>query len=298
MGKLFSALTVLSLIWGTSFLFIKVLLSSLHPEVIVFGRCLFGTVMLFIIILLGRQKIQFTKMPLLPLFLVALTNNALPWLLISSSETKLTSGMASIINAATPIWTLIIGSLFFSSSLRKSQWAGILVGFLGIFILSDFRMDDLFSGNLLGIFLMTGATLCYGIGSHLSKKHLAHLSVLETSFITLLFSTVISFFMVLLKSPQSFSTFITSVTIGPFVGLGALGSGVAYLLYYYLVKKGSAEFASLVTYLVPVSAIVWGTLLLNEKIHFSMIVGLLIIFAGVFISTFKPKEKSKATFTA
>lgn len=298
MGKLFSALAVLSLIWGTSFLFIKILLSSMDPAMVVFGRCLFGSVILFLIMVVSKKTIKLGTLPWFKLFLVALTNNALPWLLISSSETKLSSGMASIINATTPIWTLVIGGLFFSSSLRKSQWVGILVGFIGIFILSDFRLGDIYSGNVIGILLMTGATLCYGIGSHLSKKYLGHLSVLETSFFTLLLSTVISLLTVVFTTPQSLSTFIKLSTLGPFVGLGVLGSGIAYLLYYYLVKEGSAEFASLVTYLVPVSAIIWGTLLLKEEIHFSMIVGLLIIFTGVFISTFKPKEKSKATFTA
>jgi drug/metabolite transporter (DMT)-like permease len=78
----------------------------------------------------------------------------------------------------------------------------------------------------------------------------------------------------------------------PFVGLGVLGSGIAYLLYYYLVQKGSPKFASLVTYLAPVSAIFWGALLLNEKIHASMMIGLAVIFAGVYISSIKVKGKT------
>lgn len=298
MGKLFSALAVLSLIWGTSFLFIKLLLSSMDPVVVVFGRCLFGAIVLLLIMLLSKKRINLRTLPWFKLFLVALTNNALPWILISSSETKLSSGMASIINATTPIWTLVIGALFFSSSLRRGQWIGILVGFTGIYILSDFKLGDIFSGNIIGILLMTGATLCYGIGSHLSKKYMGHLSVLETSFFTLFISAIISFFTVLFTTPESLSSFINVNTFGPFVGLGVLGSGIAYLLYYYLVKEGSAEFASLVTYLVPISAIIWGTFLLKEEIHFSMLVGLLIIFTGVFISTLKPRAKSNETFTA
>lgn len=298
MGKLFSALIVLSMIWGTSFLFIKVLLVSMVPAAVVFGRCLFGSIILFLIVLFRKERIKIKKLPWLPLVLVGLTNNVLPWLLISTSETLLSSGMASIINATTPIWTLLIGFFLFSSILRKSQWIGIMIGFIGIYILSDFKWGELYSGNLMGILLMTGATFCYGIGSHLTKKYLVQLSVLETSFFTLIISTMISFLILLVSSPQSLSSFIKLTTVGPFIGLGALGSGVAYLLYYYLVKKGSPEFASLVTYLVPVSAVFWGTFLLKEKIHLSMIVGLLVIFFGVYISSNKPREKSPATFTA
>lgn len=290
MGKIFSALVGLSLIWGTSFLFIKVLLSSMGPEAVVFGRCLFGTIMLFFIVLISKKKINLRKLPWSKLLLVALMNNALPWLLICSSETKLSSSMASVINATTPIWTLIIGFFFFSSTLRKSQWLGILVGFIGIFIISDFKMGDLYSGNIIGILLMTGATFCYGMGSHLTKKHLAKLSVVETSFFTLVISTVISFVMMLFLAPQSLPSLFTFSTVMPFIGLGALGSGVAYLLFYFLVKNGGPEFASLVTYLVPVSAIIWGAVLLKEEIHFSMLVGLLVIFSGVYISSLKPKR--------
>jgi drug/metabolite transporter (DMT)-like permease len=298
MGKLYSALIVLSLIWGTSFLFIKVLLSTLPPAAVVFGRCLFGALMLFVIFLYLKKKFQFKKTPWLKLLLVGLMNNAIPWLLICSSEMKLSSSMASIINATTPIWTLIIGFIFFSTILRKRQWIGILVGFAGIFILSDLKFGDLHSGNLIGITLMSGATLCYGVGAQLSKRYLSQLSIIETSFFTLVISTLISFIMMLVLVPQSLPALFNVHLLVPFIGLGALGSGIAYILYYYLVKEGSPEFASLVTYLVPVSAIIWGALLLKEKIHFSMIIGLLVIFSGVFISSLKSKGKSKTNIVA
>lgn len=293
MGKLYSALIVLSLIWGTSFLFIKVLLSAIGPGAVVFGRCLFGTIMLFVILFLSKKNSQRKKIPWLSLFFVALTNNALPWLLICTSETRLSSSMASIINATTPIWTLIIGFLFFSLSLRKNQWIGILIGFIGIFILSDFKLGDLYTGNTIGILLMTGATFCYGLGAQLTKKYLSKLSVIETSFFTLAISTVISFIMMMVLTPQSISAFLNINLLVPFIGLGAFGSGIAYLLYYYLVKKGGPEFASLVTYLVPVSAIIWGALLLHEEFHLYMLIGLLVIFAGVYSSSLKSKRKSK-----
>jgi drug/metabolite transporter (DMT)-like permease len=298
MGKLYSALFVLSIIWGTSFLFIKVLLSEMGPAAVVFGRCLFGTLMLFVILLISKKKFKFKQIPWLSLLFVALTNNVLPWLLICTSETKLSSSMASIINATTPIWTLIIGFLFFSLSLRKNQWIGILIGFIGIFILSDFKPGDLYTGNTIGILLMTGATFCYGLGAQLTNKYLSKLSVIETSFFTLAISTLISFIMMVTLSPQSVSTFLNSKLLLPLLGLGSLGSGIAYLLYYFLVKRGSPEFASLVTYLVPVSAIIWGGLLLNEEFHLYMLLGLLVIFTGVYISSLKSKRKSNKNAVA
>ncbi|MDZ5470619.1 DMT family transporter [Bacillus sp. 31A1R] len=298
MGKLYSALIILSLIWGTSFLFIKILLESMDPSAVVFGRSLFGAVTLLVVALFIRNKGVFTNIPWKMLILVSLLNNALPWFLISSSETKISSGLASIINATTPIWTLLIGFLFFSSSLKKNQWIGVLVGFVGIFILSDIKPGEFYSGNTIGVLLMLGATACYGLSGHLTKKYLTGLSVLTISLFTLVFSTIIGLIMMIVLSPQSFGVFSKIEVILPLLGLGSLGSGIAYLLYYYLVQKGSAEFAALVTYLVPVSAIIWGVLLLKEEIHMSMIVGLLIIFVGIYISSMKVKENKKKAAVA
>jgi drug/metabolite transporter (DMT)-like permease len=276
----------------------KIILSTMAPAAVVFGRCLFGMVTLFVIFLFSKEKIQFKNRPWGKLVLVALANNALPWLLICSSETIITSGLASIINATTPIWTLMIGFFFFSSSLKKNQWIGILIGFLGIFILSDIKPGDFFTGNTLGIILMTGATFCYGLGAQMSKKYLSQLSVIETSFFTLTISTIVSFIVMIGFAPQSIPAFFHVNILLPFIGLGAFGSGIAYLLFYFLVKKGSPEFASLVTYLVPVSALVWGAILLKEAIHLEMLIGLFVIFFGVYISSRKSKLKSKNEIAA
>lgn len=298
MGKQYSALVGLSLIWGTSFLFMKVLLAAMGPAAVVFGRSLFGTLILFVIVVSTKKRMTLKRMPWKGLFFVALTNNVLPWLLICTSETRLSSSMASIINATTPILTLIIGFFFFSLSLRKNQWIGIVIGFIGIFILSDLKLDDLYAGNTIGILLMLGATFCYGIGAQASKRYLSEMSVLETSFFTLAISTAISFLLMLVLTPHSITAFQNIHTLGSFIGLGSFGSGVAYLLYYYLVQKGGPEFASLVTYLVPVSAIIWGCLLLNEKFHLYMLLGLLFIFFGVYISSLKFKSKAEKNAVA
>jgi drug/metabolite transporter (DMT)-like permease len=293
MGRLYGALMVLSLIWGTSFLFIKILLEDVGPAAIVFGRCLFGFVTLAFIVLLKRENIAFKRLPMKKLILVGFLNNALPWLLISASETMISSSMASVMNATTPIWTLLIGSLFFAASLGKNQRLGIGIGFIGILILSDIHTADLLSGNTYGVLLMSGAAFCYGAGTHLTKKHLSGVSTLEISLFTLFAATIISFFSMQVLSPTPINKFMEADIFLPLVGLGAFGSGLAYLLYYYLVKEGSPEFASLVTYIVPASAIIWGAILLKEQIHLSMLFGLLIIFAGVYITSKKENSAGR-----
>lgn len=294
MGKLYSALILLSIIWGTSFLFIKILLEDIGPAAIVFGRCLYGFITLMVIAFIQRKKIPIMKLPLKKLIIIGFLNNALPWLLISTGQMKIPSSLASILNATTPIWTLIIGSLLFATTLRKTQWIGIAFGFFGIFIISDFQLGEL-SGHFSGVLFMLGAAICYGMGTHLTKKYLADVSTLHISLFTLLSATIISFVILMFSAPESLVAFKEIHIILPFIGLGSLGSGFAYLLYYFLVKDGSPEFASLVTYLVPASAILWGAFILGEEIHLSMLLGLLVIFAGVYITSMKEKQtKTKA----
>lgn len=293
MGRLYTALIALSLIWGTSFLFIKLLLEDMGPSAVVFGRSLFGALLLGAIIVIQKKRLNLKNVPWKSVFFVALLNNVIPWSLISLSETMISSSLASIINATTPIWTILIGFFFFSSTLGIKQWAGISIGFLGIFILSDIRLDDLINGSTLGVFLMSSATFCYGYASHLTKKYLKALSVMEISFLTLVLSSLMSFGIVLVSEPESLTLFTNGLVLLRFVGLGAFGSGIAYLLYYFLVQKGSPEFASLVTYLVPVSAVIWGAVLLEESIHLYMLIGLSIIFVGVYVASFKTKSVKK-----
>ncbi|MFD2443352.1 DMT family transporter [Bacillus sp. CGMCC 1.16607] len=285
MGKLYGSLLTLSLIWGTSFLFIKILLEELSPAAVVFGRCFFGTVTLIIIAFIRKDQILKKNLPWGFILLVALTNNVLPWFFISSGETSISSSLASILNATTPIWTLIIGFLFFGNVLKKNQWFGIFIGFMGIFLLSDFSLSDFNKSHMTGVMFMSAAAFCYGVASQMTKRYLVDLSIMQISFYTLFISSIISFFLMMITSPKSVTGFTNYENILLLLGLGALGSGVAYLLYYYMVTKGSPEFASFVTYLAPVSAIMWGALLLNEAIHSSMVIGLIIIFSGVFISS-------------
>ncbi|MCD7033970.1 DMT family transporter [Metabacillus sp. GX 13764] len=296
MKKLYASLIALSLTWGTSFLFIKLLVQSIGPIGTVFGRCLFGALILLIVLLIfNRQELkEANRLPWLSIIFVGLFNNALPWLLIAYSETAISSSLASVINASTPIFTVIVGTIFFASRLKFRQWSGIFIGFAGILFILNLDLRHFFAENLTGAGTMLLATLCYGIGAHLAKKNLSNLSVVMTSFSTLCVSAVFSLIALLFASPGVLETMFHWDIFFSFIGLGVFGSGAAYLLYYYMVKEGGAEFASLVTYLVPVSAIIWGYFLLKENITLHMILGLLLVFCGIYFITYQSKNKKAA----
>jgi drug/metabolite transporter (DMT)-like permease len=293
LGRLYAALGTLSIIWGTSFLFIKLLVDDLSPWGVVFWRCFFGTMTIGAIIWLKKEKIDWKNIPIIPIILVGVLNNAVPWGFIAASETKISSSLASVVNATTPIWTMIIGFFFFSSQLNKRQWIGIFLGFVGIVVLLEIKISQLVGGHLIGVGMMLLATICYGFGTQLSKKYLGHLSISFISFSTLFVATLVSMIMAIISYPSTFVNVNSWSTFFSLVGLGSLGSGIAYLLFYYLVKEGSPEFASVVTYLVPAMAMIWGYFLLNEHISTNMIFGLIFILSGIYLTTNKKTNKEK-----
>ncbi|WP_082892704.1 DMT family transporter [Rossellomorea aquimaris] len=290
MARLYIALIGLSLIWGMSFVFIKWLVDPVGVWGTVFLRCLAGALVLLPIFFRQRRKAEKKPLPLWKLFVVGIGNAALPWTLIALSETQINSNTASILNATTPIWTGLVGFLLFSVVLTSFQWVGIITGFFGILVLMNFEVSGIFSSDFVGVGTMVSATLCYAFTSQFTKKYLAGTSVVVISTFQLLIGAGVGFVGMLMTSPISMGSLLSGEVILGIIGLGCFGSGVATLLYFYIMTKGSPEFASTVTYLIPGTAMIWGFLLLGESVTPNLLLGLLIIFVGVFLSSRKSKK--------
>lgn len=295
--SLYLALISLSLIWGGSFLFIKLLLEEYGPWGIAFFRSAFGLVLIIIVMKLLRQPFGLRTIPWVPMTIMALVNTAIPWFFIGLSETRITSGMASVLNATTPLWTVIVGVFFFKKMTNKLQWLGLVISLFGMIILLGVNPVSLISVDPVGAVCMISATLCYAVGSHLSKRF-TELTMYQVTFGTLLCAMVGSGLAGLVFETKSLLQVPSLASLGAISGLGLLGSGVAYILFYFMIQKGSPEFATMVTYLVPVSAIIWGYALLHEPLEWSLVTGLVLILAGVYIAgRFSPKEKAAAANT-
>ncbi|MEI4828432.1 MULTISPECIES: DMT family transporter [Bacillus] len=287
--KLYLALIMLSLIWGGSFYYFKVLVADFNPLVVAFLRSTFGVITLIVLIPFFRKSFK-GKIPFIPLISVGILNTVIPWTLICFSEQKMTSNLASVLNATQPLWTMILGILFFGIRSNRNQLIGLFIGFIGILILSDLHLSNVFSVNSLNFFAMLTATFCYGLATHITKRYLKEMSMFQISLGTLLVGSICSGFIVLLlEDPIQILTKISWHHIGALIGIGVFGSGIAYLLYFYLIQKGSPDFASISTYLVPVSAIFWGYILLSEAISWKLIIGLIFILMGVYMTNRKIK---------
>lgn len=267
-------------------MFIKILVPELGPFGVVFFRCLFGAIAIMIYLSVkGRIHYLFKTLPWGSLILVGIMNALIPWGMIAFSEERISSSLAAALNATTPLFTGILGALFFSRVLKLKQWIGIIIGFIGILFLINFNINSFFKEDWIAIGPMFIATACYGYASQFAKKNLTNIPVDIMATITLSIGALGGFVLMPFTGgfPQ-FTLLLQRDILISLIGLGVLGSGIAYLLFYYMIQKGSAEFATLVTYLVPVTALIWGSAYLNEAVTITMIVGLLFIFTGVYLS--------------
>ncbi|MGD6818068.1 DMT family transporter [Metabacillus sp. 113a] len=288
MIRIYTALGGLSLIWGLSFVFIKMLVGPAGMWGTVFLRCAAGAVLLLPILLAKRNTIP-RSIPWVPLLIVGVLNTGVPWGLIALSETVISSSSASILNATAPLWTGLIGLLFFSAVLAIRQWIGLFMGLIGILIFIDFDVLKLAQENFTGVGTMLIATLCYGTSAQLTRKYLGNSGVLFTTSVSLLVGALVGLVGLLFSQPMELSGLANGQVILAVIGLGCFGSGIAQLLFYYITKEGGPEVAVSVTFLIPVTALLWGAFLLHETISSHAIWGLLVILAGVYLSTRKKK---------
>jgi len=281
------ALITLSLIWGLSFVFIHILSEPAGVWGTVFIRCIAGALLLAPLLWVKRKQIV-KPIPWKSLLIVGIFNAGLPWGLIALSQTQINSSLAAVLNAFTPIFTGLIGLLLFSSVLFRRQWVGIALGFVGILIIMDFDIGHLFGESFIGIGTMILATMCYGFSSHYARKHLKDAGIIFVTTCTLVVGSIVGLIGMMSTQPDQLGHLVSEMNneiLIAIIGLGFFGSGIAHLLFFYLMNKRSPEFATSVTYLIPISAIFWGSFLLDETISIHMIVGLLVILCGVYLTT-------------
>lgn len=284
--RAYAALGGLSLIWGLSFVFIKILAESAGVWGTVFIRCAAGALILMPILIAQWRKIE-RPIPWKHLILIGVMNAALPWALIALSETRIASNTASVLNATTPVFAGLIGFFLFKQRLKLQQWIGILIGFTGVLVLIEFKIGGIFGSQFIGVGTMMLGAMCYGFGSHYVRRFTPATGVVLLSATSLITGASVGLVMMTVNgySVMSF-TYDTSFWLSA-IGLGCFGSGIAYLLFYYMIRQKSPEFATTVTYLAPVSAMIWGSVLLDEPVTPSLVGGMIIIFAGIYYANRK-----------
>jgi len=278
-------LTLLSLIWGSSFILIKKGLIGLNPFQLGALRIIFAALFLLVV---GRKSLSFVpKKKWKYIALTSVLGTGLPAFLFAYAETGLPSGITGILNSLTPLYTLLIGFFLFGLVFRSNQILGVLLGMTGCFILVFNSNNAAGETNYFYVSLVVIATICYAINTNVVKKHLSNispLSIVTGNFVVLLVPALL----ILLSS--NFTQIVTQAEVQHailfIIVLGMLGTGVANILYFQLIQITSPLFASSVTYFIPIVAMGWG-LIDHERLNLFQIIGTIVILSGVYMASKK-----------
>jgi drug/metabolite transporter (DMT)-like permease len=274
-------LILLSSLWGLSFIFMRVASPEFGPVPLVLVRMGVGAALL-VPLLLSVRYLRLVRENAGRLFLLGLINHVLPFSLLALATTRLEAGFTSLINATTPIFTALLGALFFATPIQRQQYLGLAMALFGVYVLSADRLDFALGGDGWFILAVLGATFCYGVAGNYSKTYLVHLPVRVLAAGSTAMSALILLVPGLLLWPAEP---ISGLAWANGLALAILSTTVAFLLYFGLIASAGATATSTVTFLVPVSALVWGYLLLGERLSLQILAGMAITLAGTAIAT-------------
>ncbi|WP_404345090.1 DMT family transporter [Vreelandella aquamarina] len=282
-------LVLLSSLWGLSFIFMRVAAPEFGAVPLVLVRMGIGALLL-LPLLLSLHYLRLIWQHKGPLLLLGIVNHVLPFSLLALATTRLEAGFTSLINATTPIFTALLGAAFFATPIQRQQYVGLALALLGVYILSANRLDFGLGGDGWFIIAVLGATFCYGIAGNYSKTRLSHLPtrVLAAG------SSAMSALVLLIPGIWLWpSEPVSTLAWGNALALAMLSTTLAFLLYFGLLASAGATATSTVTFLVPVSALLWGYLLLDETLSLQVVAGMVITLLGTAIATkllrFRPR---------
>ena len=282
-----SLLIVLAIIWGSSPILIKKALIKLDPFEIGALRLTLASFVLFPFLAKNLNEIQ--SKDYFILFVSGVVGNVLPYFLYPIAQTKIDSATSGVLTSLTPFFALIVGVVFYNLKATKNNIIGLIIGFLGTSLLILFSgKAGGFTVDLFGLFVVA-ATLLYGINLNLVKYHLNHLrpiTITSFSIVSILPITIyiLLYFTPFLSHVSDFKNY--SLEFGYVFILGVLGTSIATIVFYNLIKIKDTVFASMVTYLMPVVAIIFGVID-GEIINAVQLFGMILIMAGVFINSKK-----------
>jgi drug/metabolite transporter (DMT)-like permease len=277
-----SLLGLLSVLWGGSFFFNGVILKELPPLTLVFLRVALGAVML--LPLLWLYEVRFPKglSGWKPFFAIGLFNNVLPFSLIVFGQTYIPSGLASILNATTPLFTVVVMAIAREEKLQVHRIAGVVVGLIGVTILHGDGLG-FESGQGAGILLCLAAALSYGLSALVARRWLANSPPLGTATFQMLASAVMMTGVAgLIDRPWQLPMPGLTTWLAV-IGLAALSTALAYIVFFQILRRSGATNVMLVTLLIPVTAILLGYLVLGEKISAQEIAGALVIGSALLL---------------
>lgn len=277
-----SRLVVLSVLWGGTFFFTGVALKELPPLTLVFLRLSIASLILLPLLWINGIRFPAGVAGWRPYAVMAFINNVIPFSLIVMAQTYIPSGLASVVNATTPVFTVLVAAAFGEEKLILRRVAGVLLGLLGVAVLKGYDFD-ITSRQSIGIALCLGATLCFGFSALWATRKLAGSPPIGTATFQLISASLMMLVLASVIDRPWQLQMPGLTTWAAILGLASLSTALAFIIFFQIVIRSGASNVMLVTLLVPVSAILLGYSILGERIEFREIIGALIIGSALLV---------------
>jgi len=272
-------LLLLAFIWGWSFLLIKVIVESVPPTFLAWGRIVLGLAVILAFLRLGRERFP-QRRTWGHLLVLGVAMSVMPFTVIAWGEEHITSALTAVLNACTPLFTAAFASWLLRERLRVPQVAGLAIAFGGVAVLAGLGGGDLASSSLMGSLAVVLGASGYGFGFAYAHRFVRQLTPMQLS------AGQLAAACVLLLPVAGANVAAGSVRLH-WLGLlclfllGTVGTGYGYLLNYRTLQESGATTASLVTYLVPIVGVSAGVLVLDEPFSYRLLLGGLIVVLGI-----------------
>lgn len=277
-------LIVLGAIWGGSFFFARIAVAEINPFVLVLERVAIAAIALQIYLLIAGPSFMQARSHFGWFFLLALVNNVIPFSLIFLGQTQMGAGLASVLNATTPFWTLIVAQFLTSDEkLSANKLAGIALGIAGTAIMVGPGVIAGLGGPVWAKFALIGASLSYAFAFIVARRYFTGVppQLIATGQLTA--STIIMIPVILLGFGASTIYVGSNHVVASVLALALLSTAFAYVLYFRIIAAAGATNASLVTLIVPVFAMLLGVAFLGERLELFEIIGMALIGLGLVV---------------
>jgi drug/metabolite transporter (DMT)-like permease len=272
----------LGLMWGTSYLFIKIGVETLPTFTLVAARLGIGLAFLAAVVAIAREQLPREPKMYGHLLVMSVVNIALPFALITTAEQSVDSALAAILNGAVPLFVIIIAALFLHDEpMTVNRLAGLAVGYTGVILLVGRSLGASGAESSLGGELaLIGSAASYGVGAVYARRNVRGLRPMIPALFQVGFAFVITG-VIALATERPFDVEWTGRSLFAILWLGLLGSGLAYLCFFRLLQSWGATRTSLVAYLLPIVGIVAGALVLHEVVDAGVLAGTALVIGGV-----------------
>ena len=281
---------LLGAIWSSSFMWIKIAIQEVGPITLVAFRVLFGLLFGVVVIIVQRAALPRTFKAWLPLLIVGVTNIAIPFFLISWGELHIDSAVASILDATVPLFTILIAHfLLQDDKITIPKMSGLGVGFAGIVILMS-KDIGASTSSLLGQVAVIVASIFYAISAIYIRKTTEDTPMILRSAGPLVSASAIMWLGALLfESPIHIPQL--GVTWVALLFMGVLGSGLAFVMAFYLIHEIGPTRTSMVTYLFPLGGVILGVSFLHEQLTWQVLAGAILIICSLVVANWEPKKQ-------